>query len=183
MICYLVRHGRDDDSLRGGWSKSPLTAEGVQQVQRLSVQMLSANMGLDIIYSSDLVRARQTADILASAFSVPVIETPEFRETNNGLLAGMEHRFAEERFPGIYWSALRWEQSYPEGESPCQFYHRIADAWQRFKNMVQSSEHNALLVTHGGVINVIQCIEHGIAYSNKSNPFPIGYAEMVAIEL
>lgn len=29
MICYLVRHGKDDDSVRGGWSKSPLSDEGI----------------------------------------------------------------------------------------------------------------------------------------------------------
>jgi broad specificity phosphatase PhoE len=36
---------------------------------------------------------------------------------------------------------------------------------------------------HGGVINVIQCIEKGIAYSNKANPFPIGNAEIINIEI
>ena len=40
-----------------------------------------------------------------------------------------------------------------------------------------------MLVTHGGVMNVIQCIEHSVVYSNKANPFPVGYAEMIAIEI
>ena len=43
--------------------------------------------------------------------------------------------------------------------------------------------YDVILVTHGGVMNVIQCIEHGISYSNKVNPYPVGYAEMIAIEI
>lgn len=184
MICYLIRHGKDDDSVRGGWSNSPLSAEGVKQVARLASEILSANnMNIGTIYSSDLPRARQTAEILSSAISVPVVEMPEFRETNNGVLAGMNNQIAEEQYPGMYWSALDWEQAYPDGESPCQFYNRIADAWHSFRNTVQCSDRNVILVTHGGVINVIQCIEHGIAYSNKANPFPVSNAEMIGIEL
>lgn len=183
MICYLVRHGKDDDSVRGGWSNSHLTAEGVKQVEKLSAEILSANMDVGIIYTSDLLRAKQTAEILSSALSVPFIELPEFRETNNGTLAGMDNQLAEKHYPGLYWNTLDWEQSYPDGESPHQFYNRIADAWQSFANTVKFSKHNVILVTHGGVINVIQCIEHGITYSNKANPFPLSNAEMIGIEL
>ena len=39
------------------------------------------------------------------------------------------------------------------------------------------------MVTHGGVMSAIQCLEHGILYSNKTNPYPVSYAEMVAIEI
>lgn len=184
MICYIIRHGKDDDSVRGGWSDTPLSAEGIRQVQRLSAEILtSEDMDIGAIYASDLPRARQTAQIISSALSVPVIEMPEFREVNNGALAGMKNQVAEEQYPGLYWSTLDWEQAYPDGESPCQFYHRIADAWHRFKQSVHCMEHNVILVTHGGVINVIQCIEHGIPYSNKINPFPIRNAEMIGVAL
>ncbi len=184
MICYLVRHGKDDDSVRGGWSNSPLTAEGAIQVERLAAELLLANnMDIGTIYSSDLPRAKQTAEILASVLSVPIIEMSEFRETNNGVLAGMNNQIAERHYPGLYWSALDWEQPYPGGESPRQFYNRIADAWRNFKYMVQRLDHNVILVTHGGVIHIIQCIERGIAYSNKTNPFPVSYAEMIGVEI
>ncbi len=184
MICYLVRHGKDDDSVRGGWSKSPLTDEGVMQVNLLASKILEdVNMKIGVIYSSDLPRAKQTADILSAALSLPVVEIPEFRETNNGLLAGMDNRTADKQYPGLYWSTLEWEQAYPEGESPRGFYNRIFDAWYNFKDEVQKVNCDVILVTHGGVINAIQCIEHGIAYSNKTNPFPIGNAEMIGIAL
>lgn len=183
MICFLIRHGKDDDSVRGGWSDSLLTAEGVKQVERLSAEIRSANLDISMIYSSDLPRAMQTSEILSSALSVPITKMPEFREANNGVLAGMNNQIAEKQYPGMYWSALDWDQSYPDGESPHQFYLRVANGWRSFRNTVQCSDHNVILVTHGGVINVIQCIEHGIAYSNQSNPFPAGNAEMICIEL
>lgn len=183
MKCYLVRHGKDDDTVRGGWSSSPLTDEGVRQVEDLAERLSKGNFEIGAIYSSDLPRARQTADIVADLLNLPVTETPQFRETNNGVLAGMDNELAKELFPGLFWSALDWEQPYPDGESPQAFYSRIAAAWEQFKEKIKSAENNVILVTHGGVINVICCIEKGIKYSNKSNPFPVANAEMAEIEL
>ncbi len=184
MICYLVRHGKDDDSVRGGWSDSPLTIEGIEQVEKLATKLQSvANLDINIIYSSDLPRARQTADILATSLNVSVVDMPDFRETNNGILAGMNNREANFQYPGLYWSALDWEQSYPGGESPASFYNRVSTAWGNFKRKVRELDQNIILVTHGGVINVIQCIENGITYSNKATPFPMENAGVVAIEI
>lgn len=184
MICYVVRHGKDDDTVRGGWSAAPLTDAGFAQVRQLASQMLSEKgRGICVIYTSDLLRAKQTAGILSDALSVPIVEMPEFRETNNGLLAGMSNIAASKRYPGMYWSALDWEQSYPGGESSRQFYERIADAWYAFKEKIQREDKPVMLVTHGGVIHVIQSIEKGIPYSNKVNPFPINNAEIIEIEI
>lgn len=184
MKCYLIRHGKDDTSVRGGWNNFPLTSEGIAQVEQLASRLLPADkMNIDVIYSSDLLRARQTADILSDVLSAPVIELPDFREANNGILAGMANHEASEQFPGLYWNTLDWDQPYPGGESPCQFYNRIAAAWRNLKTELGGTDHNAALVTHGGVLNVIQCIENGITYSNKANPFPVGYAELIVVEI
>lgn len=184
MMCYLIRHGKDDDSVRGGWSNSPLTSEGRMQVNNLAVKLTSRDdLNIGMIYTSDLLRAIQTADILSVALSAPVTELPEFRESNNGILAGMDNVLAAERYPGLYWSNLSWEQAYPGGESPCKFHERISNAWYAFKKTIQGLDYNVILVTHGGVINVIQCIENGITYSNKSNPFPMGNAEMIGVRV
>jgi probable phosphoglycerate mutase len=184
MICYLVRHGKDDDTLRGGWSDAPLTEEGISQIHQL-VQRLVADPSMNIgrIYSSDLPRARQTAELFSKAFGLMVEELPDFRETNNGILAGMKNTVAAERYPGLYWSSLGWDERYPGGESPHEFFDRIAKAWYGFKTMLGKLDSNVILVTHGGVINVIQCIENGIPYTNKSNPYPIRHGEMVGIQL
>ncbi len=129
------------------------------------------------------MRAKQTADILSAALKLPVTELPEFRETNNGVLAGMDNLIASELYPGLYWSSLQWDQPYPEGESPRAFHERISNAWYTFKKKHQNQDCNVMLVTHGGVINVIQCIENNTEYTNKSTPYPLGNAEIVGIEI
>ena len=180
MICYLIRHGKDDDSVRGGWSQSPLTDEGILQTKRLSEKILSDDqINIGKIYTSDLPRARQTTEVLSEALSIPFTEAPEFRETDNGVLAGMDNMIAEKQFPGLYWSMLDWDEPYPGGESPHQFYDRIAEAWCHFKKEAIQHNQNVALVTHGGVIKVILCVENGISYSNKISIFPVGYAEMI----
>ena len=95
----------------------------------------------------------------------------------------MKNEVAREKYPGLYWSTLEWEEQYPCGESPREFFERISCAWLEFKATVKSFPYNVMLVTHGGVMNVIQCLEHGVPYSNKANLYPTGYAEMVAIEI
>lgn len=184
MICYLIRHGKDDDTVRGGWSDTPLTEEGIAQIHRLSLRLAGiSNMRIGRIYTSDLRRARQTADILSGYMGVPVTELPEFRETNNGVLAGMKNELAAKQYPGLYWSALEWDTQYPEGESPHEFFDRILKAWQNFKMMLRDQDMDVALVTHGGVLNVIQCIENDTVYTNKTNPYPIGNGEMVCVKV
>jgi len=58
MTVYLVRHGQDDDTVRGGWSMSPLTDEGRAQAERLAEAIVSEREKYNIcrIYSSDLPR-------------------------------------------------------------------------------------------------------------------------------
>ena len=181
MRCLLVRHGKDDDTLRGGWSAAPLTPQGVQQVQALAAKLLGQGVLLCAVYASDLPRAMQSAQLLASALQLTVTPLPAFREVNNGLLAGMKNELAESRYPRLYWNTLAWDEAYPEGESPQAFYARISAAWQAFK--AQQLEGDVMLVTHAGVINVIRCMEAGVQYTNKRVQFPIGHAEAVWLQL
>lgn len=184
MICYLIRHGMDDDSVRGGWSDSPLLPEGIRQIESLA-ESLRADQKLNIsfIYTSDLLRARQTADILSHTLNLPVVSLPEFREVNNGILAGMKNDQAAMLFPGLYWNQLEWDEAYPGGESPAVFYERISVAWQKLKTQIRRLDSNVVLVTHGGVINVIRCIENGIKWSNKIKYPSVNHGGVIPISI
>lgn len=180
MICILARHGKDDESVRGGWSKQPLSEEGMKQARELAERLMDS-YSPSRIYSSDLVRAVQTAQIVGDRLGLSVTYLPGFREVNNGLLAGMKNDLAQDRFPGLYWNQLAWEQSYPEGESPKAFYERIADAWERFSCELVSGKENVLLVTHGGVIQVILSLINNVPYTNKAPVRKIPYAGTVVL--
>lgn len=183
MICYLVRHGKDDDTVRGGWSNQTLTKEGEQQAAVLADRILSdpERFALTKIYSSDLPRAMDTARIIAAGLHLPVLPMPQFRETNNGNLAGMKNALALERYPGLFWNQMKWEECYPGGESPRQFYQRIRSAWEVFSEMLKQQEGNVLLVTHGGVIQVILSLIHDKPYSNTKPQRKIPHASMIAL--
>ena len=178
-MIYLMRHGADPTDRYGGWSTYGLTEKGREQVHK--AKGFLCNKGISRVYSSDLARARETAEIVAKELALEITYLPQFRETNNGLLAGMLKTEAAEKYPGMYWNALAWTESWPEGESPEQFFQRIQTAWQEFKRRV--GEDNVLLVSHGGVMNIILCLENGIPYTNKETRFPVKDAEIVQVKI
>ena len=183
MLCYLVRHGKDDDTIRGGWSNHGLTASGIVQVHELAKKMTATNMKISCMYSSDLERAKETSRILADYLKCPIIFTAEFREVNNGDLAGLKNELADDKYPGLYWAALEYEESYPNGESPKMFFERIKTAWLEFKSKVVQPSEDVLLVTHGGVMEVILCIENGVEFSNKTRHFSTPNVKAIPIKI
>lgn len=178
-MIFLIRHGADDDTRLGGWSDTGLSPLGVEQAQKAGEAIAQGCFNVCRICSSDLPRARETAEIIAEKLGLPVTYVKAFRETNNGDLAGLKIEEAKERYPGLFWRSLEWEQAYPNGESPKRFFNRIKNAWKSLKQEEKERQGNTLLVTHGGVIDVILCLENGKTYTNKHVTYPIAHAEIV----
>ena len=184
MTIYLIRHGKDDDTVRGGWSGHGLLPAGVKQVRALAEEIAAANLRPDRIFSSDIRRAAETAEILSACLGCPIEYIPGLREADNGRLAGMKHELADEKYPGLYWSTLGYDERYPDGESPKIFYERVKAAWLELKSRrLRQGEKDALLVTHGGVIEAILCMENGISFSNKTKHFSAPYAKLIPVEI
>ncbi len=178
-MIYLMRHGADDDSRLGGWSDAGLSEHGVEQVGRACEGL--SRLGIARIFSSDLPRARETAEIVAERLRINVTLIKDFREANNGVLAGMPKERAKAEYPGAYWSALAWEEPYPGGESPAAFFRRVSTAWNAFKFEAEAGPRNVLLVTHGGPIDVILCCENGARYTNRRVNYRVECAEVVGV--
>lgn len=184
MTIYLVRHGKDDETVRGGWSNYGLIPVGVEQVKKLATEMVAANMNVDYILSSDLQRTKETAEILSNYLGCSIEYNTGLREINNGDLAGIKHELANEKYPGLYWSSLAYDECYPNGESPEMFYNRVKTIWLELKNRIlEQPTKNTLIVTHQGVIEVILCIENNIVFSNKVRHFSIQNAKLIPIEI
>jgi len=92
MKIFFVRHGKDDENFRGGWSNLGLVPEGMEQAKQLATYLKEKNEEYDIkkIIASDLPRAKETAEILAKELDLPVTTEVELREADNGDLAGMQ---------------------------------------------------------------------------------------------
>lgn len=175
MMVFFVRHGKDDESYRGGWSSLGLVPEGVEQTKRLAVFLTEKNAeyGITKIISSDLARAKETADILAEALAMPVTADEKLREADNGELAGMRNEEAMKKYPGLFWSTLKPEECYPNGESPNRFFTRIKTWFDGFLMECRESNDNVVVVTHGGVINVVYHLVKNLEWSNAIKSIPV----------
>ena len=174
MNIFLVRHGDDDEQYRGGWSSLPLTQLGIEKVKKLAdfFSNEQEDIKIDRIISSDLKRAKMTADIINEKLNVKIKYDERLRENNNGILAGMLNEEAIKKFPNMYFSILEYDERFPEGESPKEFYERIKEAFFSIFNENNDVE-NLMLVTHAGVINIIYHIISNIEWSNKQKKLKI----------
>ncbi|PYE47820.1 histidine phosphatase family protein [Paenibacillus barcinonensis] len=177
MKIYVVRHGADEEGYRGGWSQRGLTETGVNQSKMLGKYLHEHAGQYDIqtIISSDLQRAVQTSKEIEAALNIPGSHTSDWREMNNGELAGMLHAEAEEKYPGIYFNTLEMHTAFPGGESPIHFYTRIKSAFQNLCTQLEAKKmkSNVLLVTHGGVINILYYVLLNQEWSNTSSFYTI----------
>ena len=180
-MIFLMRHGQDDTARLGGWSDAGLSAAGREQARRAGETIAQGSYDIRHIFSSDLPRAKETADIIAGRLGMGVCLLKAFRETNNGDLAGISKERFQAAYPGLYYSSLDWEEQYPNGESPKQFRDRIREAWEDFRNKADALDGNVLLVTHGGVIDVILCTENAVPYTNRRVSYKADYAEILPV--
>lgn len=174
MIIYLIRHGMDDENYRGGWTNLGLIEEGVNQSKLLAKYLYEnkEKYAFTTLISSDLRRAVETTKEIEKKLNVSANFSSEWREINNGVLSGMLNSEALLKFPGLFFNTLRMDEPYPNGESPIEFYNRIKESWHKLCNKIINGEidPNVMLVTHGGVINIIYYIINGIEWTNKSTP-------------
>src|SRR5581483_11305534 len=86
----LVRHGETDWNAERRWqghADVPLNARGREQARALAEEL--AGESIDAIYSSDLSRAQDTADIVGARLDVPVVVDPDLREIDVGPVEGL----------------------------------------------------------------------------------------------
>jgi len=176
MNVIFVRHGKDDDRYRGGWSSLDLIPEGVEQAKQLAKHLKENNHIYQIahIVSSDLTRTLTTANIISRELCLPFQKECQIRETNNGDLAGMLNDTALKQYPGLFFSSLEMDEAYPNGESPKDFYLRIKKWFSDFTSNYCNVKGNILVVTHGGVINVVYHLVKEIEWTNKGRMFKVG---------
>ena len=173
MRIIFVRHGQDDETRRGGWSQYGLLEAGHTQAKKVADYFRNeTSYDIGALYASDLPRTMETAAYFSETLDLPIRQDPGLRETNNGDLAGMPNEEAQVKYPGLFFSTLEMEESFPNGESPADFHRRIQVWFEHFLEVNLDSQRDILVVTHGGVIKVIYHLVKKMAWSNRQNTVP-----------
>ena len=147
----LLRHGRsraDDEGVHEGRYDSPLTEVGRAQVRARAEDLARRGFTFDAIVASPLVRAAESAAIVAEVLGGAVEFDPDWMEFNNGPLAGLPFAEAEVRFPS---SPLRspYAVFWQNGESRWELYCWAVRALEK----VVRRGGLTLVVAHGGILN------------------------------
>ena len=144
----LVRHGETDWNAAGrlqGQTDRPLSDFGRRQARQLAEEL--ADEGLEAIYSSDLSRARETAEIVSERLGLPVVLDADLREKDWGTWEGL--------------TAVERDRVDFLGESTEEHQERILRALRRIAE--QYPDARVLVVTHGGSMRRVQTAALGLA--------------------
>lgn len=181
-IC-LVRHGETSwnaEHRLQGHQDIPLNSVGESQAKAVAHALSSESFFA--IYSSDLVRARTTAEAIAQASGQCVQIEPAFRERHFGAFQGLTRDEADRLHPGEYTRLrMREPDAHPPGggESLLVFGARVRDALHTV--VARHAGENALVVSHGGCLDVIYRMVTGKPL-HEPRDFPLGNATVNWIE-
>lgn len=157
----LVRHAQSDGNVQKimeGQSSTALSAKGQKQAQQLSHALLSSSDLPTHLYSSPLLRAKQTAGAIASTLTqthhpFTYKETDALKELHSGIFQGLTWPQAQAKYPELctqLMTTLTW-QPVPDAESPSVARNR-AKSW--FKHILISHVGGDVLwvVSHEGFL-------------------------------
>ncbi len=159
LTLYLVRHGETEANrsgrLQGHWD-TPLTELGKKQAA-LTAKALS-DVVFDAVYSSDLGRARSTAEEIMKGRTCPLILDRRLREINLGVFQGHTDLECQELWPEEYRAFLRDRINYrrPGGESYQDVGRRLEIALSDIVRWNDGGhDRTVAIVSHGGVVNAV----------------------------
>lgn len=151
MAIYLIRHGETASNRARvvQLPETPLSDRGLAQAGRLAERL--ADAGIARIVSSDMARARMTAESLEAVTRAPLELAPDLQERNFGDHRGTPYRELVERGLDIF----ARDHEPPQGESWAAFHARVDRAWQAACRLAQDTPGHLALVTHGLVCHSI----------------------------
>lgn len=153
----FIRHGEAVWNTEGrimGQKNSPLTAKGEQQAvaigERLKAYSISA------LYSSDLGRTMQTAQAIANAGGLEIVQEKGLREIHMGDWQGLTRQEIAQQYP-TEWQAYQGPDQYtyqtPNGESHAQKSVRTVETLNRLTD--QHPGETIVMVSHAGIIRAV----------------------------
>lgn len=155
MKCYLLRHGESKANIENlfcGHTDAMLTPKGMAQAVAAAEKLSEINF--DRIYSSDLSRARKTAE-LVSMERCTINFDNRLREMHFGIFEGLTYKRICDEHPLAYqhWSQDFSKHAPPCGESMQEVYDRVVACFEEIIEEARRNDvENLLIVSHSGVI-------------------------------
>jgi alpha-ribazole phosphatase len=164
----LVRHGQTDWNLEGryhGQSDVPLNENGRAQAHVIAQQLQGESFAA--IYSSDLRRARETAEIIAAAIHLPIRLEPRLREIDQGEWEGQLVDIIKARYAGLWQERIVDPTNVrpPGGETVGEVAKRVYDVLNDITRLYPIGQ--VLITSHGLALATVIC---------KVRNIPIGQA-------
>lgn len=147
----LVQHCQSEhhiNNMSGGWTDTPLTDLGRKQADLIG-ERLKKEISIDDeynLYSSDFMRAKQTADIIDKKLNLGVIEEFGLREVNTGIAAGKTKEWVMQNQIPMTEGFNIDHRSFPGGETWREFYSRVIECMEKIYCLNQK---NLIIITHG----------------------------------
>ena len=161
---YLIRHGSTNLNEKGvyqGWSNEPLNEKGRKRAKILAAKIKASTNGLNNLYSSDLKRAEETADIFTDVFEISIKWDSNLRELDYGKWEGRSYQELLKNDP----HNIPWDEPEkfdpPDGETIEELRERVLRSWNRIINQ----RGKTAVISHSGPIKliIIDCIRASLA--------------------
>ncbi|MHB1485780.1 MAG: histidine phosphatase family protein [Saccharofermentanales bacterium] len=147
----------------GSWTDWDLTELGIEQAKRIG-ELLSHEIKNEqyVMYSSDLLRTKHTAKIIAKYLGIEPILTESLREFNFGEAVGKSKEWAQKNtkvktFPD--WNTID-EKPFTGSESKREVWNRLLGFYNQF---MTNTEKNLIIVSHSGTLSVFYVLWLGLS--------------------
>jgi 2,3-bisphosphoglycerate-dependent phosphoglycerate mutase len=155
---YLIRHGEAHSnvppySMGGEKSCQGLTERGFAQAEALARRLKTGEFPIEVVYASTLLRASQTAELVAGALGLPIQWERDLHELRPGECDGMTYDAAREKYPNVanFFDRL-YQPLSPGGESWADFLLRGSNMLEQ---IVRANPGKRIgIVAHGGIVEV-----------------------------
>ena len=160
----LIRHGETDwnrENRFQGHADTELNEAGREQARMLALEL--AGETFSAAYSSPLLRAHETASILAASLDLEVESADELMEVDVGSWSGLTRTDIEARFPDGFNRWLEYGHGWDDGESYDELGARVVSGLLRIA--ARHPDGNVLAVTHGGPIRSALAAAEGVPFA------------------
>ena len=168
----MARHGESDWNRERRWqghADRPLSPLGLEQASALADAVQTRS--IVAVYSSDLRRALDTAEVVAGRLGLTVTALPDLREVDVGSWSGLHLEEVERLYPE---GAERWRSGltgWDDGETVDAMAERVVNAVERIAAAHPGAD--VLVVAHGGPIRALHARALGVEIATHRRTVPV----------